>query len=146
MGDERDAARPEPRIVGRPGNLAAEFGGELAEYGRDIDPDLLEHPSVHDRHRAAAAARPLPVGADKAPRLHLRRVRPRIIILDRLERRANPFAQCREPRNGLLLPVRFGHGGPCGRRWAPPTPPPPPGGGGAVPRWPNPPPPPSPPP
>ena len=35
MGDQRDARRPEPRVVGGAGNLLAEFGRELAEHGRD---------------------------------------------------------------------------------------------------------------
>ena len=40
-----------------PGISLAELGRELAEHGRDVDADLLEHAAAHHRHRAAAAAR-----------------------------------------------------------------------------------------
>ena len=43
VGDERDAGGPEPRVGFGAGNLLAEFGRELAEHGRDVHADLLEH-------------------------------------------------------------------------------------------------------
>ena len=54
---------PEARVVGGAGNLLAEFRRELAEHGRDVDADLLEHAALHHRHDAAAARRAAVVGA-----------------------------------------------------------------------------------
>src|SRR5690606_24508307 len=60
VGDERDAARPEAGVLRRARYLAAELLGEFAVHGRDVDADLLENAAAHDRHDAAATARPLP--------------------------------------------------------------------------------------
>ena len=109
MGDQRYPARPEPGILGGPGDFAAEFGRELAEDGGDVDADLLEHPPVHDRHRAAAAARALPLGAHEAAGRPRPAIGAGIIVLDRLERRADPVAQGREPRGGFGFPVGCCH-------------------------------------
>src|SRR5438477_102522 len=81
-----------PRILRRARDLAAEFRRELAIDGRDIDPDLLEHPPVHQRDRAAAADRTLPLLALEPARRHRRSIRARILILDRFERGADPVA------------------------------------------------------
>ena len=43
MRDERDAGRPEARIVLGAGDLLAELGRELAVHGRGVDAGLLEH-------------------------------------------------------------------------------------------------------
>ena len=62
MRDEADAAGPEARVVGQPGDRLARGQAALrprvepAVDGRDVDADLLEHPAVaHHRHDAAAA-------------------------------------------------------------------------------------------
>src|SRR5581483_8378025 len=100
MRDERDAARPEPAVLGRAGDLAAEFGRELAMDARDVDPDLFEDAALHDRHRAAAAARPQPLAPLEPPR-HAAGS----LVLDRLECRADAVAQRGEPAGRLCLSV-----------------------------------------
>src|SRR6185437_6462018 len=107
MGDQRDAARPEARVLGGARDLAAELGREFAEHGRDIDADLLEDPTLHQRDDAAAA--PVPVGAVALPgragepSAAARRARSRVLVLDRLEGGADAVAQRREPGGGLAL-------------------------------------------
>ena len=63
VGDERDAARPEARVLLGAGNVLAELGRELAVDGGDVDADLLEDAAVHLRHDAAAAVGAAMVGA-----------------------------------------------------------------------------------
>ncbi len=53
--DQRNAARPEARVLLGARHLLAELGRELAVDGRDVDADLLEDAAVHHRHGAAAA-------------------------------------------------------------------------------------------
>ena len=55
VGDQRNAGGEKTRIVGGAGNVLAEFRGEFAEHGRDVNADLLEHAAFHHRHDAAAA-------------------------------------------------------------------------------------------
>ena len=110
MGDQRDAARPEARVVLGAGDLLAEFGREFAVDGRDVDADLLEDAAVQHRHDATAAV------ADSSRRAAVQGVltkRPaavaserragRQIVLDRLEGGENPVAQLAEPRRGARL-------------------------------------------
>ena len=94
-----------PKLMeARTRDLAAELRAELAEHGRDVHADLLEHPPLHHAHHAAAAARAVPGGADEPARRQVG-MRPRgERILDRLERRAEPIAQFLEPGPGGLLP------------------------------------------
>ena len=54
MGDQRDARRPEIRIIRRTGNLRTKLRREFAMHGRAVHADLLEQPPVHHRHDAAA--------------------------------------------------------------------------------------------
>src|SRR6266852_443325 len=68
MGDQRDAARPEARVFGGAGDLAAELGRELTEDGRDVDADFLEDLTLHHGHDATAAAITVALGG-ALPRL-----------------------------------------------------------------------------
>src|ERR1700730_7119036 len=97
MSDERDAARPEPRVVLGPGNGVAELGRKFAVDGRNVDPDFFEDPPAHDRDRPAAPARPLPFGALEAAGRSLGRALAGEFILDRLEGRADSVAQSGKP-------------------------------------------------
>ena len=101
MRDHRNARRPEARIVGGAGNLRAEFGREFAMHRRAMHADLLEQPSVHHRHHAAAAGLAAVVGAvprraHEAPRL-TGIERGRRVVLQPFEGRANVVAQGFEP-------------------------------------------------
>ena len=100
MGDERDAARPKAGIVRCARDLVAELGREFAGHGRDVDPDLLEHPAVHDRDRAAAAFGPLPIPALEATRHTPIGAGAGIYVLDRLEVGADAVAEQRKPGLG----------------------------------------------
>ena len=55
MDDQRDAARPEARVLLGAGDLLAELGREFAVDGGDVDAGLLEDAAMHDGHDAAAA-------------------------------------------------------------------------------------------
>ena len=111
VGDQRNARRPEPRILGGAGNLRAKLRRELAVHGGHVHADLLEHAPLHHRHHAAAAGRAAMIAA--APRrahetasslfAHARVRRQR--ILDRFERRADVVAQSFEPRAGAGLAI-----------------------------------------
>src|SRR3546814_13682438 len=54
MRHQRNAARPEPWVLPSAGDLLAHCLRERPVDGRYVDPDLLEHPAVHDRHDTAA--------------------------------------------------------------------------------------------
>src|SRR6185312_11618020 len=121
MHDERDAARPEARILLRTRDLLAEFLGEGAVHGRDVDAGLLQHAAVQDRHLAAAALGTAFLGA--LPRLALEATgRPageraaRELGLDRLEGGAQSVAQGREPGRGggAMLGEQIGARAGCG--------------------------------
>ena len=104
VGDDRNAGRPEARVFGCARHLRAKLRRELAMHGRAVHADLLEQPSVHHRHDAAAALGagvigPLPGRALEAARL-AGIERGRRVALERLERRANLVAQRFEPRAG----------------------------------------------
>ena len=109
MRDQRNAGGKKTRVVGGAGNILAEFGGEFAEHGRDVDADFFEHAAVHHRHDAAAAGRAAmvgaaPRGARKAPGRPIRQGRAGgQSIFQRLERRNDVVAQASEPsRRGLF--------------------------------------------
>src|SRR6185312_2504811 len=105
MDDERDAARPNARILLGAGNLLPEFRAELAPDGRDIDAGLLEDAAFEDRHRAAAAAAAVAVPAFARETL---RFAGSELVLDRFERGADAIAQRLEPCPHLyLLGLRF---------------------------------------
>src|ERR1700730_9961317 len=108
MGDDRNAARPEPRFLCGPRDLAAEFGRKLTEHGRDVDPDLLEDAAVHQRDRAATATRPLPVLALEPTGRQRTMLPAGVVAFDRLEGGADPVAQRGEPYRGALLTLRIG--------------------------------------
>ena len=55
MGDERNAGRPEARVVLGAGDLLAELRRELAMDGRGVNARLLEHAALDETHHAAAA-------------------------------------------------------------------------------------------
>ena len=74
-----------------PGMLPGEFRAELAAYGRDVDPDLLEHLAGDLPANAAAAGFAARVGPVPR-RVGECGVRPRF-ALDRFERCANAVAQ-----------------------------------------------------
>src|SRR5256885_10096569 len=105
MRDQRDAARREARILGGARNLVAEFRRELAEDGRDVDPDLFEDAAVHQRHRAAAATLALPLPADEPAGRERGGVAAGVFVLDLLECGADSVAQCAKPHRGALLPL-----------------------------------------
>src|SRR5581483_12069778 len=101
MGDQRDARSPEARILGGALNLRAEFRRELAMHRRAMHADLLEQPSAHHRHHAAATGRATMVGAlpgraDKATRGAVIE-RGGSLVLEPLESRADVVAQGLEP-------------------------------------------------
>jgi hypothetical protein len=88
-------------IVGRARNLRAEFRREFAVHGRAMHADLLEQPSAHHRHHAAAAGLAgmvgaLPGRAHEAPGL-AGIERCRRLVFQPLERRADVVAQGFEP-------------------------------------------------
>ena len=51
------------RVFSRAGDRLGEFRAELTTNGRDVDADLLEHLAGHLPANAAAAGRPVMVGA-----------------------------------------------------------------------------------
>jgi hypothetical protein len=116
MRDERNAARPEARILRRPRDFVAKLGRELARHGRDVDPDLFENLPSHDRDSPASTARPLPLVALEAA------WRPPLdactgeFRLDRFELGADTVAELGKPRLGYGAPDGigrkrlFGHG------------------------------------
>src|ERR1700722_5383474 len=106
MRDERDAARPEARVFRSAGDFRTEFGGEFAEHGRDVDPDLLKDTAFHQRDRAAAA-RLIAVGALPVAAREPRRRGAGEIILDRFEFGANAIAQRGEPLGGALTQAQI---------------------------------------
>src|SRR5207237_10554677 len=63
MRNQRNARRPETGILGGAGNLRAELRGKLAVHGGAMHADLLEQPSMHHTHLAAAAGLAGMVGA-----------------------------------------------------------------------------------
>ncbi len=99
MGDDADAARPEPRVLGGARDLAAELGAELAPDGRDVDAHLLEHaPAAHQADHATAAALARPRLALEAAWFALGRAGQRLgLVLDGLERGAELVTQAFEP-------------------------------------------------
>src|SRR5215468_7265039 len=104
MGDQADAARPEPAALGGARDLLAELLGEGAVHGRDVDADLLEQAPAHHRHHAAAAVRAIlrgtaPFRPFEAPGRALAE-RPRELVFELLEFRADAVAQFGEPRGG----------------------------------------------
>ena len=105
VGDQRDAARPEARILVGAGDLLAELRRELAEDGGGVDADLLEDTAVHHRHDAAAAmiAVALP-GAPLEAAGRPRGLGTGQIVLEPLQRRADAVAQGLEPGARLVLP------------------------------------------
>ena len=111
MGDERDAARPEARILRGARDLVAQLGREFARYGRDVNPDLLENLPAQDRNRPAASSRPLPVLAIETAR------RPSLgacageFVLDRLELGADAVAELGKPRLGHRASAGIGREG-----------------------------------
>ncbi len=111
MRHQRDAAGPEPAVALGPGHLLAELGAELAPDRGDVHAHLLEHAAAHERDHAAAAAGPVPGPALEAPRGDVAVRGARIIVLDRLERGADPVAQLLEPgaRHLGLVAVRAAH-------------------------------------
>ena len=114
VGDQRDAGRPEARIVSRAGDLRAELGREFAVHGRDVDADLLEDAAVHDRHDAASARRagvvgPLPRTANEAASRPLgeRSVR-RQVILQRFQFTTDLASNVRKPAFGAAHQIGKG--------------------------------------
>ena len=109
MCDQRDAGGEETRIVRRAGYVLAELGGELAKDRRDVNADLLENATVHDRHDAATARRAGVIGAvpgraDETPgRTVGQRCARREGVLQFLERGHDPIAQRGEPSAGAGL-------------------------------------------
>ncbi len=108
MGDQRNAGGPEARIGLGAGDLSAEFGRELAVYGRDMHAGLLEKPSMQHRHDAATAF--AAIVARALPRRALEPAGPGIghrtgagFILKPFEFGANVVAQRREPDTSLGL-------------------------------------------
>ena len=97
MRDQRDAARPEPRIGIGARNLRRELGTERAPHRRDVDADLLEHPAAHAGHDAAATAVARPRLAREAAGRQVLVIGTGVAILERLERAADPIAQRLEP-------------------------------------------------
>ena len=97
-------------ILGGAGDLAAELGAELAEHGRDVDTDLLEHAAMHQSHGAAATilaagaglAFPVLTGEATGRKLAVGACE---LILDLLERGTNPLAQRSEPSCCFGLPA-----------------------------------------
>ncbi|KAF1853478.1 hypothetical protein Lal_00013840 [Lupinus albus] len=118
--DQADARRPEFAGLRRTGDVGAEFRAEGAVDGRDVDPDLLEHPALHHRHGAAAALAAAMVRA--GPALALEPAGGQVgmgagqLVLQRLEGGADAVAQLLEPGGGagLALFDGAGVGGCCG--------------------------------
>ena len=94
MHHQADAGGPERGTLAGAMHLLGEVLGEFALHDRDIHPGLLEDLSLYDAHFAAAAFRPVPCGADEAPRLRAS------CVLDRLELRADAVAQACKPGGG----------------------------------------------
>src|SRR6516162_3791502 len=100
VSDERDSARPEPRIIRRSRNVLTKLGREFSVDARYVDPDLFEDAPAHDRDRPAAAARSMPLGTLEAAGRFLRWALFSVFVLDRLKCPADPVAQRREPSFG----------------------------------------------
>src|SRR5262245_61167936 len=109
MRDERDAARPEARVLVGAGNLLGELRRESAVHGRGVTAGLLEHAAGHHRHDATAsvAAGMIRAGPrlahEAADLLLLATGKPFGFVLERLEARAEEIAQFLEPGAGALL-------------------------------------------
>ena len=92
-----------------PGIWLAELRAELAEHGRDVDADLLEHAAAHERHGAAAAilAGSAPARAARpcarSGRAAARACVPVQLVLDLLEVGADAVAQACEPGRASSL-------------------------------------------
>src|SRR3712207_6753754 len=107
MGDERNARRPEARILLRSRNLSAELRRELAMHARGMDAHLLEDAALHQAHHAPAARHAGMIGA--LPRLSLEAAgrspfggeRSRRLVLKVLKDGADAVAQRREPSRRL---------------------------------------------
>jgi hypothetical protein len=91
------------------GDLLAELRGELAEDGRGVHADLLEHAAMQHAHHAAATRgagviRPLPRRALESPRGAVRQCGARRqIVLEPLEGGADAVTQLAEPGGRRLL-------------------------------------------
>ena len=109
VGDQRNAAGEEPRIIGGAGYFLAEFRREFAEHRRRMYADFLEDPALHHRHDAAAAGRagmiaPAPRRTyEAAGRTVGERRRCRQCLFQSLERRHGAVAQGLEPDAGLVF-------------------------------------------
>ena len=116
MRDQRNAARPEARVLLGARHLLAELGRELAVHRRGVDADLLEDAAMHHRHDAAAALAvvALPVASARSGRAPTRHAGRSSVILDRLEGRADAVAQRLEP--GARLQPSCPRCRPAGRR------------------------------
>ena len=101
MRDQADAARPEPRVFRRARDLGSEFRAEFAPDGGDVHAHLFEHPAAHHAHDAATAGaavfgRAGPGGLGEAAGGPVGQGAV-LLVLDRLERGADPVAQALEP-------------------------------------------------
>ena len=96
MGDDRDAAGPEARILVGAGNLATELRREGAVHGGNVDAGLLEDAAAQHAHLAAAAGRAGMVGA--LPRLQREARRRR---RDRIEGAGAPRARASRARRTM---------------------------------------------
>ena len=109
VGDQRNARRPEPGIVGRARDLGAELGREFAMHGGTVHADFLEQPAAHDRHHPAAAGLAGVVGAVPGRAHEAPGVagieRGRRIVFQPLEGRANVVAQGFEPAPRARLAI-----------------------------------------
>ena len=107
VGDQRNARRPEPGIVGRARDLRAEFGREFAMHGGAVHADLLEQPPAHHRHHAAAAGLAGVVGAVPGRAHEAPGVagieRSRRIVFQPLEGRADVVAQAPRTSSARVL-------------------------------------------
>ena len=118
VGDQRDAARPEPRVLLGAGHLCPELRCELAMNGGDVNPHLFEHGAAHQAHDATASRRAGMIGAlprrsHEAPRGNASRRC--AFALDLLENGADAIAQFGEPTGSKSL-LAFDVGGQRCRR------------------------------
>src|SRR5262245_56884853 len=113
MRDQRDAGGPEPGVGLRARDLTAKFRSKLAEYRRDMNPDLFKQTPSHHCHdttatRSSRMVRATPGRTDKPPRFSRVEVC-RGIALQRLERAADVLPQSFEPgARPRLAPLECG--------------------------------------
>ena len=100
MCHQRHTCRQKAWVFLSARDLLAEFGGEFAKHGGDIDPHFFKNPALHDGHDPPAAFRPFPGSAGESPRRQAGMRARGQIILNRFKGGAKPVPQFLKPGAG----------------------------------------------